>query len=352
MLPLILLGNIRVVSAYIWPSPQLDALESLRFDLDRHTLGAFLEPCDKFSFGLTPFDTGRSNAADCIRTAYHDTVTYNLTDGTGGLDASIRFLAEFERPENNGTGFINTIGTVFLEANPYISMAGSLAIATILVIENCGGPEIPFRGGRLDAGEANAPGVPQPQQDLDDHTAAFAKMGFSPTEMIGLLACGHTFRGVETLVFRTIVLPFSGSNDTQSVAHFDSPFVTFDNNVCMAGGFMYTATRTHIYLGAKEYIAGTTQNLLVVGFNDTTNSDKRIFGSDGNVTMNSFAASPELFASTCVSLLGCMLETVPAGVQFTEVTTPLPVKPSSIQLVPSGNVLQFSGQLRVRIDSG
>ncbi|KAF8172196.1 hypothetical protein K438DRAFT_1772830 [Mycena galopus ATCC 62051] len=110
-----------------------------------------------------------------------------------------------------------------------------------------------------------------PNSELTFEAETFARMGFSPAEMIGLLACGD-------------------SNDTQSVAHFDSTFVTFNNNV--------------------------------------------------------FAASPELFASTCVSLLGRMLETVPAGVQFTEVITPLPVKPSSIQLVLSGNVLQFSGQPR------
>ena len=49
-------------------------------------------------------------------------------------------------------------------------------------------------------------------------------------------------------------------------------------------------------LSATEYIAGTTQNPLVVGLNDTTNSDKRIFGSDGNVTMRSGDA---LFKGWC-----------------------------------------------------
>lgn len=63
-----------------------------------------------------------------------------------------------------------------------------------------------------------------------------------------------------------------------------------------------------------------------------------------------FADSPELFASTCATLMAKMLDTVPRGVQLTEVVTPLPVKPSTLSLVLGigGDVLQFSGQVRVR----
>jgi hypothetical protein len=37
---------------------------------------------------------------------------------------------------------------------------------------------------------------------------------------------------------------------------------------------------------ATESISSTTQNPLVIGQNDTTNSDKRIFGNDGNTAMS------------------------------------------------------------------
>ena len=37
---------------------------------------------------------------------------------------------------------------------------------------------------------------------------------------------------------------------------------------------------------ATEYIEGTTQNPLVVGLNETKNSDGRIFSLDGNQTMS------------------------------------------------------------------
>jgi hypothetical protein len=60
----------------------------------------------------------------------------------------------------------------------------------MLISVASGGPEIAFRGGRVDATEPNAPGVPQPQESLDSHIASFARQGFTQTEMIGLVACG------------------------------------------------------------------------------------------------------------------------------------------------------------------
>ncbi|KAK7018135.1 hypothetical protein R3P38DRAFT_2405926, partial [Favolaschia claudopus] len=115
----------------------------------------------------------------------------------------------------------------------------------------------------------------------------------------------------------------------QDVAHFDSTFSQFDNKI------------------ATEFIDGTTQNPLVVGFNDTTNSDKRIFASDGNSTMRAFADSPSLFAATCADLFARMLDTVPSNVQLTDVLTPLPVKPSSVALILDGDNIQLSGQVRL-----
>ncbi|KAJ6488990.1 heme peroxidase [Mycena sanguinolenta] len=332
-LSLLLLSLAAAVNAYVWPSPMLDALESARFNQDGHnsnSVSIFITPCTRFL--LDPdldSTTGRSDIADWVRTAYHDMATYNITDGTGGMDASIRFPAENLRPENVGDGFNNTIEALGELVTRYISMADSLALGTIIALESCGGPEIAFRGGRIDAGGPNAPGVPQPQDDLDSHIADFARQGFTQTEMIGLVACGHTFGGVQQAPFPDIVGVLNDTNNTESVTHFDSTSANFDNLV------------------ATEYIAGTTQNPLVVGSNDTTNSDKRIFGSDGNVTMKSFADSPELFASTCADLIARMLDTVPTGVELTEIITPLPVKPSNLILSMAGDILKLSGEVRL-----
>ncbi|KAJ7895398.1 heme peroxidase [Mycena leptocephala] len=311
-----LLTLLAAASAYVWPSSQLDALEAARFDqsgFNALPLASFVDPCDSFLFdGPT---SGRSNAADWIRTAYHDMATHNATDGTGGLDASIRFNEEQARPENAGDGFSNTMLIVNLIVDRYISISDSLALAAIMAIENCGGPEIAFRGGRVDAEEPNAPGVPEPQQDIDSHIASFARQGFTETEMIGLVACGHTFGGVQHDPFPDIVGELNDPTSTDNVAHFDSTFVSFDNNVAM------------------EYISGNTQNPLVIGSNDTTNSDKRIFGSDGNATMR--------------SPLCAHAEYVPSEVKLTDVITPLPVKPHNVVLTMAGDTLKLSGQVRL-----
>ncbi|KAJ7614556.1 heme peroxidase [Roridomyces roridus] len=318
-------------TAYIWPSPKLDALEAVRFDqldFNRGPITSFIQPCSTFSFDTAGINSGRSNVADWIRTAYHDMATHNVQDGTGGLDASIRFAAERQRPENAGDGFNNTLAALVAASNRYVSIADILALAVVMVVENCGGTEMAFRGGRVDATEPNAPGVPEPQQDLDSHIASFARQGVTQEEMIGLVACGHTFGGVQHDPFPDIVNEMNLSDNTESVAHFDSTSFRFDNNV------------------AAEYITSSTLNPLVVGFNDTTNSDKRIFGSDGNVTMQSFSDSPSLFASTCADLFARMIDTVPRGVELTEVLSPLPVKPVFLELTLANDTLQLSGQVR------
>ncbi|KAK7039862.1 hypothetical protein R3P38DRAFT_3468987 [Favolaschia claudopus] len=84
------------VRAYTWPSPQIDALETARFDAHTGVLLPGVQPCNHFQLEA---NTGRSNAADWVRAAYHDMATHNIADGTGGLDASIRFDEERLRPE-------------------------------------------------------------------------------------------------------------------------------------------------------------------------------------------------------------------------------------------------------------
>ncbi|KAJ7903114.1 heme peroxidase [Mycena leptocephala] len=327
-----LLGYVATAAAYVWPSPKLDALEAQRWDQDDTLSGfaAFVQPCDFFIRGNDDGSpTGRANGPDWLRTAYHDMATHNAEDGTGGLDASIRFAEEQSRSENAGTGFANTLDVFVSFTTRHVSLADLIAIGAVTAIENCGGPQIDFRGGRVDSAEPNAPGVPEPQQDLQAHIASFARQGFTHTEMISLIACGHSFGGVEHKAFPDIVPELKDPNNTLSVAHFDSTFSVFDNNV------------------ATEYISGTTQNPLVVGSNDTTNSDKRIFASDGNVTMQSFAKSPDLFASTCATLFARMLDTVPDTVELTDVIEPLPVKPATVVLLLDGDTLKLSGRVRL-----
>lgn len=99
---------------------------------------------------------------------------------------------------------------------------------------------------------------------------------------------------------------------------------------------------------ATQWIAGTSTDPLAVGFNETTNSDARIFGADGNATMRSFSQDPSFFTSQCGSLLERMINTVPKNAQLTDVIEPLPVKPYQLQLsLNDAGKLVMSGFIRV-----
>ena len=113
-------------------------------------------------------------------------------------------------------------------------MSDLIALGTVYAVRACTGPIIPFRAGRIDATEAGPKGVPEPQQDLASHTASFAKQGFNVSEMIGLVACGHTLGGVHEEDFPTIVYGETNpDNNTAGMQHFDDSFDEFDNRVCV-----------------------------------------------------------------------------------------------------------------------
>ncbi|KAJ7853387.1 hypothetical protein B0H13DRAFT_2358985 [Mycena leptocephala] len=246
---------------------------------------------------------------------------HNNADGTGGTDVSIRFPEEQARAENAADGFNNILRLLAGVASRCVSIADALALGAITAIENWYAfsishlarrppNRIPRRPHRR-----SGPGVPQPQQDLKTNIGAFARQGFTQTEMIGLVACG-----------------------------------------------------------AKEYISGTTQNPLVVGSNDTTNSDKRIFGSDGNATMHlcvfpfvlvgavippsSFACSTQpknirhLPLSLRLHLLQIIRQDAQYGPERREAQgghPALPVKPDNLELTLDGDELVFSGMVRARL---
>jgi catalase (peroxidase I) len=70
-----------------------------------------------------------------------------------------------------------------------------IAAGAVVAVSQCGGPSIPFKPGRVMAAAAGPSGVPVPTGTLAQHTAAFQRQGFTATEMIGLVACGHTLGG-------------------------------------------------------------------------------------------------------------------------------------------------------------
>ncbi|KAE9397992.1 hypothetical protein BT96DRAFT_1020437 [Gymnopus androsaceus JB14] len=183
-------------------------------------------------------------SAQWLRTAYHDMSTHNVDDGTGGLDASIQY--ELDRPQR-------------------------------------------------------PPTVPEPQQPLESHIEAFRRQGFNQTEMIALVACGHTLGGVRQEDFPLIVTENLGATDVD----------TFDTTL---------AFDTTMSLTESPNIFKSPPKMYFVGPNLTARSDFRIFSSDANVTMQSLLSSDK-FTQTCGDLIQRMINTVPNGVTLTDPVT-------------------------------
>ncbi|KAJ7102640.1 heme peroxidase [Mycena crocata] len=261
-----------------------------------------------------------SIAAEWIRVAYHDMANCNVDEGTGGIDMSIAF--ELERAENPGQGLKDALNDFRTIYTPTVNMADSIALSVVFALVGNGGPMIPFRGGRIDARVPGPLGVPEPQGSLQTHTDAFRRQGFSPAEMIQLVACGHSMGGVRNPDFSNMV-PADGDHK-----FFDSTQGRFDNKVI------------------TEYLDGTTQNVLVVTQNETLRSDLRIFSSDGNKTMQAMS-TPDAFASTCATVLERMINTVPRDVTLTA-----PIEPAQfwvgrmLMTVLKGNRTQISVNTR------
>ncbi|TFK76256.1 heme peroxidase [Pluteus cervinus] len=317
----LVLGALATAQAYRWPSPQYDAVEALLYEgsrADRSSMASLVHPCK-----LRP-RTKASIAAEWLRFAYHDVATHNISDGTGGLDGSLAY--ELDRAENVGDGMKDALSDFRFYSHKYISRSDVIAVGATFAVASCGGPIIPYRSGRIDALGPGPSGVPQPHQDLPTHTDIFQRQGFNPSEMITLVACGHTLGGVRSLDFPTLVAPGSDPS-IPNFKLFDST-PEFDNTMIV------------------QYLNGSTKNPLVVDSNTTLTSDSRIFSSDGNQTMQSLASS-SAFSQTCANLLERMVNTVPQSVVLTEEVTLLPVKVLDVGLTIEHRILVFKATLRL-----
>ncbi|KAL8866076.1 MAG: hypothetical protein Q9198_009051, partial [Flavoplaca austrocitrina] len=312
-------------AAPTWPS-SVDELEDIMMLNTGYRARGFADPVTPCSKGAGP---GRVTAAEFVRTAFHDMATGNIFLGTGGLDASIVFELNNGGGDNIGQAFPTSL-TFFA---PYLSsrssMADIIAMSMHTAVRACGGPAIPFRTGRVDASEAGPPGVPLPQNSLFTFQNQFARTGFDATQMIQVVACGHTLGGVHAENFPQIVPVGSAPND---VKQFDNT-AKFDNKI------------------ATDYVSGQSTDPLVVGPSQAARraSDLLVFNSDDNATITTMA-DPNYFTNTCKSLLQKMIDVVPASVTLTDPIIPYDVKPVALQLTlqNGGSEITFSGDIRVR----
>ncbi|KAK1993041.1 WSC domain-containing protein [Colletotrichum falcatum] len=307
-----------------WPS-DIDELEEIMYQMFNARTRKFADavfPCTKETNGV-----GRQTAAEWLRTAFHDMAPANAGAGTGGLDASIQYELSVGG-ENTGPAFSSSM-TFF---KPYLtrksSMSDLIALGVYASVLSCNGPSIDFRSGRIDATVKGPTGVPQPGNAIQIFTSQFARMGFTPQEMVQVTACGHTIGGVHSAENPGIVPAGTFAN---GMAPMDTTNTVFDNKV------------------VTEYLDGTTKNPLVftMGNGRNQNSDFKVFNSD-NATMRAMADSA-VFKSACKAVFEKMVNTVPSGVTLTDAIKPYTVKPVDLQLsLATPSTIQLQGAIRIR----
>ncbi|KAJ6789712.1 hypothetical protein PWT90_00576 [Aphanocladium album] len=333
-----------------WPDETNDALESILYEQFGNYSTSFalnIDGCQK----NTNFP-GQNEAAEWIRAGFHDMATADMVAGTGGLDASIAF--ELDRAENPGrVEFTNTLAISRTVLTSKSSVSDGVALSVLIASQICsdGQVDFPYRYGRIDARQAGPSGVPEPQDDIDSMTAAFQRTGFSKTEMIGLVACGHSIGGVNGVDFPTIVtVPENETVTYNTIIKFEQ---------CSANTWAFRASSTLTILtqqtqsltiacNAKEFVNNTPKNPLAFGHNVTMRSDARIFNSDGKKEISRLAASSSDFYNTCSVLMEKMVNTVPRVVKLTDPIMPIPVKPMSLFATVNDNgTMTFKGTVRL-----
>ncbi|KAK2596582.1 hypothetical protein N8I77_013463 [Diaporthe amygdali] len=330
------------LAAFYYPNPQAAFLEHILVDnwgAYASNFSAAITPCDNYvtEVGEPAVKSGRTTAAQWMRVAFHDFVTADVEAGTGGIDASIGF--ETERGENSGSAFNDSFTFWAPFVNDAVSMADLVAIGTVMSMGLCGGQEVPYRPGRIDALQADpTEGVPAPETNLEETLAFFERAGFNRDDSIGLTACGHTMGSVHHGGFPDVV-PESAvtPNNTNGGSNFDTTRAVFDAKV------------------VHEYIdwSGNRGGPLVTTANITTRSDLRLYESDGNATMQSLYDMGDAFVGTCVDLMGRMINTVPSGVKLEAPISPMEVKPINVTFdIDSRGKLEFSGKIRVLTSAG
>ncbi|KAG6009640.1 hypothetical protein E4U21_001704 [Claviceps maximensis] len=328
----LLLGLLGLASSVLadptWPS-DIDELEEIMFQINSFRSRKFADtvnPCTNEASG-----PGRRNAAEWLRSAFHDMSTTNKFFKTGGLDGSLQY--ELDNGENTGPGHRTTLQFMSTYVSTRSPLSDLLALGVYMSVRSCGGadgPIVPFRAGRKDASAAGALGVPQPQNSVGTFQQQFERMGFTTEEMIQVTACGHTLGGVHSEEFPELVTRDILVNG--SVA-FDTTDAVFDNKV------------------VTEYLSGKTTNPLVVGPSvvNNKNSDFKVYNADGNKTISTLTDT-NTFKTVCQKVLQKMIDVVPPGVVLSDPIVPYTVKPVNLQLTLTngGSALQFTGYIRVR----
>ncbi|KAJ3072782.1 hypothetical protein HDU98_002942 [Podochytrium sp. JEL0797] len=159
-----------------------------------------------------------------LRAIFHDAGTFNAADGSGGLDASLLTLNESSNFEING-GLAPSLAPNKIDTGS-MSNADVIALAGIVTVATCGGPQVPFRAGRQSTTVPNNFVQMLPHDPLSPVSviqAGFERMGLTALDMVTLTVGSHSMGGARKAISPTV------TNET--FAPFDDTPGVFDNHI-------------------------------------------------------------------------------------------------------------------------
>ncbi|KAI0031561.1 manganese peroxidase [Vararia minispora EC-137] len=173
------------------------------------------------------FDNGTcgDGAHAALRMSFHDAIGFSNTNSSlgTGADGSIFIFQDIELGFHANIGIddaVNQESPFILALNGSISTADFIQLAAAVSLTNCPGTVRPtFMFGRKDA-TFPAPDltVPEPFDTVDSILARMGDAGFSPAEVVALLA-SHSIAGADNIDPNLAGLPFDSTPST-----FDTQF--------------------------------------------------------------------------------------------------------------------------------
>jgi len=131
-----------------------------------------------------------------IRLAWHAAGTYCKVSKTGGSNgATMRFEPESKHGANAGLHVAREKLEKIKKKYPGLSYADLWTLAGVVAVEEMGGPKVPWRSGRSDAGDNKTcpPNgrLPDAEKKQDHIRQIFYRMGFDDREIVALIGGGH-----------------------------------------------------------------------------------------------------------------------------------------------------------------
>ncbi|KAI8617205.1 heme peroxidase [Chytriomyces sp. MP71] len=165
----------------------------------------------------------KNMAALWLRAIFHDAGTYNAASGSGGLDGSLQFAPEGTDEVN--MGIPPSLASRFIPSSNSISPADMVALGGIVTVAVCGGPQVPFRAGRLSSNTSN--NVADLPSDafapVSTIKAGFLRMGLSALDMVTLTTGSHSMGGAHAVISPNIT--------KADFEPFDNTPGVFDNDI-------------------------------------------------------------------------------------------------------------------------